>query len=234
MKPAREHKDFKKKCKLDGDRLVIHGKRFSLENLHDLPKELDVFKITSKSNNNTIGFFGELNPLSNFHPCKFEINGIQFHSSEQFIQYTKAMFFNDVDTSTKILASKTALESKNMSRNIRGYEESKWDECAKTLCHKGIAEKFRQNPRLMEALVNTGSKVLVESTGNKLWITGVPLHKAGCLDSTLWSGNGILGEILCEIHQEYFQHNPAPSIKPGAVYGVAETPTNSNNDEEMP
>ena len=101
LKAAREHKDFKKKCKLEGDQLVIHGKRFSLENLHNLPKELDVFKITSQSNNNTIGFFGELNPLSNFHPCKFEINGIQFHSSEQFIQYTKAMFFNDLEMSNK-------------------------------------------------------------------------------------------------------------------------------------
>ena len=29
-------------------------------------------------------------------------------------------------------------------------------------------------------------------------------------------------------------HNPTPNITPGAVYGVAETPTNSNNDEEMP
>ena len=60
----------------------------------------------------------------------------------------------------------------------------------------------------MEALANTGSKVLVESEGNKLWGTGVPLHKAGCLDSTSWSGNGILGEILCEIRQEYFEQNP--------------------------
>ena len=105
LKAAREHKDFKKKCKLEGDHLVIHGKQFSLENLHNLPKELDVFKITSKSNNNTIGFFGELNPLSNFHPCTFEVNGIQFHSSEPFIQHTKAMFFNDMEMSTKILAS---------------------------------------------------------------------------------------------------------------------------------
>ena len=193
-------------------------------------KELDVFKITSKSNNNTIGFFGELNPLSNFHPCKFEINGIQFHSSEQFIQYTKAMFFNDLEMSTKILASKSALESKNMSRSIKGYEDSKWDECAKLLCQKGISEKFRQNPRLMEALANTGSKVLVESVGNKLWGTGVPLHKAGCLDSTLWSGNGILGEILCEIHQEYFQQNPNVT---GSLSGVTETTAVVATEEEM-
>ena len=100
---------------IEADHLIIHDKQFSLENLHNLPKEFDVFKITSKSNNNTIGFFGELNPLSSFHPCKFEVNRIQFHSSEQFIQYTKAAFFKDMETSTKILASKTALESKNMS-----------------------------------------------------------------------------------------------------------------------
>ena len=74
LKAANEHKNFKKKCKLKGDKLVIHGKKFTLDNLHNLPKELDVFKITSRSNNNMIGFFGELNPLSNFHPCMFEVN----------------------------------------------------------------------------------------------------------------------------------------------------------------
>ena len=199
LKAACEHKDFKKKCKLDGDKLVIHGKKFTLDNRHNLPPELDVFKITSKSNNNTIGFFGELNPLSNFHPCAFEVNGIHFHSSEQFIQYTKSMFFNDLETSSKILSCKSALESKNLSRNIKGVEEEKWEDVAKSLCQRGIAEKFCQNPKLMESLPNTGNKVLVESAANKLWGTGVPLHKSGCLDSTLWTGHGILGEILSEI-----------------------------------
>ena len=82
----------------------------------------------------------------------------------------------------------------------------------------------------MEALVNTGSKVLVESAGNKLWGTGVPLHKAGCLDSTLWSGNGILGEILCEIQQDYYQQNPGstPSLS-----GVTETVSSVTIKEEM-
>ena len=169
-----------------------------------------MFKITNKSNNNTTGFFGELNPLSNFHPCSFEVNGIQFHSSEQFNQYTKPVFLNDMEMSTKILASKSALECKNLSKNIKGVEDSKWEENAKSLCHKGIAEKFRQNPRLMESLSNTGSKFLVESTNNRLWGKGVPLHRAGCFYSTLWSGNRILGDILCEIWQEYFEHNVIP------------------------
>ena len=107
---------------------------------------------------------------------------------------------------------------------------SKWDECAKSLCQKGIAEKFRQNPRLMEALANTGSKVLVESAGNKLWGTGVPLHKAGCLDSTLWSGNGILGEILCEICQEYFKQNTSVTA---SLSGVTESVAVVTSEEEI-
>ena len=213
---------------MDGDKLVIHGKKFTLDNLHNLPPELDVFKITSKSNNNTI--FRELNPLPNFHPCVFEVNGIQFHSSEQFIQYMKSMFFNDMETSAKILASKTALESKNLSRSIKGVEDKKWEEVAKTVCHKRLPEKFCQNPRLMEALANIGNKILVESTTNKLWSTGVPLHKAGCLDSTLWVGNGILGEILSEIRQEYFEQNPPMTCS--SLPGVTSR-SEVNSDMEM-
>ena len=37
LKAARELKDFRKNCKLEDDRLVIHGKQFSLKNLHNLP-----------------------------------------------------------------------------------------------------------------------------------------------------------------------------------------------------
>ena len=142
----------------------------------------------------------------------------------------KTSLFNDTEVSKKILASRTALESKNLLRNIKGFEEAKWDECAKTACHKGIAEKFRQNPRLMEVLASTGSKVLVESAGNKLWGTDVPLHKAGCLDSTLWSGNGILGEILCEKHQEHFQQNPNAAV---SLTGVTEAAAVITGEEEM-
>ena len=70
-----------------------------------------------------------------------------------------------------------------------------------------LLKNFVKNPKLMESLANTGNKVLVESVANKLWGTGVPLHKSRCLDSPLWTGHGILGEILSEIRQEHFEQN---------------------------
>ena len=42
----------------------------------------------------------------------------------------------------------------------------------------------------------------MESTNDKLWGTGIPLNKVECLDQSKWTGQGILGEILEEIHRE--------------------------------
>ena len=93
LQAARRTKGFEKKCKLQGASLEIKGHKITTKTLHKLPRELDVFTITSKKEGDVIGFFGELNALSNFHPCKFEIDGVVFPTSEHYIQYTKAMLF---------------------------------------------------------------------------------------------------------------------------------------------
>ena len=76
LKLCRRLDDYKGVCKMEGTMLKIKGKRYTRENLHQLPEEVSAFASTSKSNDNTLGFFGELNPLSNFHVCCFEWNGI--------------------------------------------------------------------------------------------------------------------------------------------------------------
>ena len=105
---ARRHSDYKGKCKLEGDKLILKGKEYTVDTISTLPKEIDGFNATSKSNGEILAFFGELNPLSNFYPCEFEHNGIIFHSLEQLIQYMKAIFFNDKASAREILKSDSA------------------------------------------------------------------------------------------------------------------------------
>ena len=83
--------------------------------LNQLPDELNSFKVTSKENPSTIGFFGEINPLSNFYPASFTHDGLQYISSEQFIQARKAQYFGDIDTHSKIMGCSTSLECKAFS-----------------------------------------------------------------------------------------------------------------------
>ena len=165
LKAARNLTEFKNSCRMEEDRLVINGKHYNMENLDQIPDKLKVFNISSRSNENIIGFFGELNPLSNFHKASFSCDNIHYHSSERYIQHRKADYFGDTITLNKILNSTTALECKQLSTSIRNYDKRQWEKVAKTQCKPGIKCKFAQNPGLTNILLKcTENKQIVEST----------------------------------------------------------------------
>ena len=83
LRAATKKSEYRRRCRLEDDHLIIKGKTFTRQNINDLPDDISAFKVTSRENENTVGFFGELNPLSNFHRCYFKINEKWFHSSEQ-------------------------------------------------------------------------------------------------------------------------------------------------------
>ena len=56
-----------------------------------------------------------------------------------------------------------------------------------------------QNPRAMQAMLETGHNKLAECTYDTLWGNGIPLHQPACLNQHLWKNQGIRGEILQEI-----------------------------------
>ena len=193
---ARKIPDYKKKCKMEGTTLVLKSKKYDLSNLDSLPDELNSFNITSKQDDRTFGFFGELNAFSNFHPVKFTLEGCEYHLSEQLIQYNKSKFFGDVETCDKILECKSALECKLQSKTIKNYDHEKWTQNAKRLCEEGIKAKFLQNAAIRDILLSTKDKTLVECCNDKLWGNGVSLYDDKCLDCSAWNSQGILGEIL--------------------------------------
>ena len=64
---ARCNKNYKGKCRLDGDVLTIHGKEYTTKNLYAFSEDLSCFKVTSRCDQDTFAFFGELSALSNFY-----------------------------------------------------------------------------------------------------------------------------------------------------------------------
>ena len=104
--------------------LVIKGRNYTNANLHQIPLEINGYMATSITDekNTIIGFFGELNPLSNFYPSPFTIHGC---TSEQFIQHQKCLMFGDKETETLVMACETAVECKNESKYIKNYSHEK-------------------------------------------------------------------------------------------------------------
>ena len=196
-KTAINHHEYKGRCKMEGEYLKIQGRCYGINNLQDLPDDLNGFKCTSREDTDTIGFYGELNLMSNFYNCDFTVNKVRFHSSEQMIQFNKAKHFGDHLTMSQILYADTPLECKQLARDIANYNEDNWRQVAKNMCQEGINEKFKQNPTLGKILIDTGSKKIVECSFDKHWGNGLPLSNRRCLDKKLWENRGgILGEML--------------------------------------
>ena len=162
LRAVRRIPKFHRKCRLEDDSLIIKGLSYTTDTLHQLPPELHGINLNSKSTQEILGFFRSLNPLSNFHPCKFTYKDVTYHSSEQFIQHMKAEFFEDKGAVEQILQSSSAIECKQLSREIHNYDSTTWLPAAKSICEHGIACKFFQNNFLAKELLNTGDKILVE------------------------------------------------------------------------
>ena len=138
---------------------MIQGKSYNRTNLENLLEDISAWKISSKESDETIGFFGELNPLS-FHLSTFMYHGVEYSSSEQLIQHQKAKLFDDMESAAKIMRAKSALECKKLCKNITNYSHDRWKTEAKTRCEEGIKAKFMQNNGIRSYLLNTGTKVL--------------------------------------------------------------------------
>ena len=201
------------KSRMELDKLVIDGKRYGIGDLDKLPQSISPVSVSTKSNEETVGFFGELCPFSNFYPVKFNHQGQNYHSSEQFIQYTKAKYCNDHETAEHILNMHSALACKKFGYTVQNYNHQGWIDSIEALCINGIRAKFEQNPALLRALMNTGDKIIIESSKDDIWGTGVPLFRWDCLQEKLWTSRGKLGTILMEIRESHKAAHSTDSTK---------------------
>ena len=127
------------------------------------------------------------------------MNGLKFITAEHWIQYTKSNLFGDTLTSDLIVNSENAMEAKRLSYKIQGYDPKLWHEKGYDLCIPGIKAKFNQNPTLLKMLKTTSPKLLVESSIDKTWGTGIPLKDTDALNQEKWHNPGWLSSMLIDI-----------------------------------
>ena len=199
---AKSLPQYREKSKMVSDKLIINGISYGIDDIHTLPPELAAYKAAEKLNETHLVFAGELSPYSNLHKSPFTINGQEFHSSEQWIQYQKALSFGDSYTANLILQSDSALDCKRLSYQIKGVDIEKWHNEGYDLCFDGVREKFVQNLPLLVLLKSTVPKILAEATLDRLWGTGITLRDTNNLNMGKWISTGWLSKMLLTIHED--------------------------------
>ena len=141
-------------------------------------------------------------PLSQWHRCEFTINGQAFNTAEQFMMYGKAMLFGDLEIAEKILRSKTPHDQKNYGRQVRGFDEQRWTLFREGLVFAGNYAKFKQNPPLLQYLLDTQGTTLVEASPvDNIWGIGLGEGDPRALQRSQWQGLNLLGKVLTQVRE---------------------------------
>ena len=141
--------------------------------------------------------------LSNWYRSVFTVDEITFSSMEQYMMYEKAVQFQDQQTAEKILGTDDVAEIKVLGRMVRNFDEKIWREKRASIVHKGVLQKFLQNPELAEKLLETGEQIIAEcAVKDRIWGIGLSMRdeERFCVDK--WKGQNLLGKILMQVRAE--------------------------------
>ncbi|MEZ0065609.1 ribA/ribD-fused uncharacterized protein [Streptacidiphilus sp. MAP12-20] len=137
--------------------------------------------------------------LSQWWPCRFEIEGVEYRSAEHWMMAAKARLFDDEASVAPILAAHTPAEAKALGRLVSGFDESRWAAARFELVVEGNVAKFGQDAALRAYLLATANRVLVEaSPRDRIWGIGLGATNPASTDPSRWRGLNLLGFALME------------------------------------
>lgn len=141
--------------------------------------------------------------LSQWWLSSFEFENVTYNTAEHWMMARKAELFNDDETLQKILNAKSPAEAKKLGREVKGYNETIWQEKRFEMVKKGNLLKFNQNEELKTYLINANSRILVEaSPEDPIWGIGMASDHRDAQYPEKWKGKNLLGFALMEVRDE--------------------------------
>ena len=193
---------YKSKVSLNGDVLIINSISYTVNDLLDVPTELQPLLFSERSNDKyTVfgGLFSGFNPLSNWYPCDISFKGHCFKSLEQGYQYAKAVYAKDTASARRLLYTSYPRAAKDLGSKVSGLGNTKWDTDKYGIMADLAKIKFSSNPELKIALLKTGNTILVESGRDVHYACGLPITSKDIFSPVKWSGKNMLGKILSDV-----------------------------------
>ena len=144
--------------------------------------------------------------FSNFQHCpSLIIDEIKFANTEQAFMYYKAIHFKDFEIAEKIKKETDPAKAKKLGRLVKNYKDDEWEKVRYSYMHKVNFAKFTQNVKFRKILIGTKELKLVETNGkDTIWGIGLYANDDNVLDESKWKGRNLLGEVLMQIRQYFF------------------------------
>lgn len=199
-------------CSLKVNKLFINNKKYTVDNLNELPNALKPENMCTKTDTNkkVTVFFRKESMLSNFNTsAPIIMKGKSYNCVEQFYQSEKAIFFGDEQRAARIMKAVDPRIQKQLGEQIRcsAAENTRWLDQAKKVMADAVFNKMQQNPLACRTLLNTGENQIGEASRDLIWGTGVPLHYKNATNTNTWKGQNLLGSIMCQVRSQLKDSN---------------------------
>lgn len=157
------------------------------------------------SNINYVPFYTKTDVFSNFYECTFNIDNIDYNSTEQYLFSQRAVYVGDTANADKIMRCKEAKFCKSIGENEVEWNGNLagWRDFAAEKLRKANFAKYSQNEKLRKILFETFPKTLVEASPSDVyWGVGLRKSDKSLQDKERWHGKNVMGFLLTEIRDE--------------------------------
>lgn len=121
---------------------------------------------------------------------------MSFDSAERAYQFERCKRLGAPEIAQQILDARDAKECKQASWFVKSNPE--WDAQKRDIMKEIVSEKFSQNEYLLNSLLSTGKKALIEATTDTFWGAATVIGSKLLANGT-WKGRNELGLILAEV-----------------------------------
>jgi ribA/ribD-fused uncharacterized protein len=176
-----------------------------------------------KSGEEIVPFFKKIYVFSNHYQCQFIVDNVQYTTSEQYYAVQKARFHGCHDVAENIMkmTHPGAMKSAANGRNLPGFNSEKWRQVAGKIMAIGCYQKFSQNYKLREILLDTGHRELVEASPfDRVWGIGIAMDNPHIRDRRLWRGDNLLGTILSKLREKLRTESASKQARRGQIKAV--------------
>lgn len=152
--------------------------------------------------------------FSQWYPSTFQAGNFTYHTAEQYMMAQKALLFRDEELYQKIMETEKPAACKSLGRRVKNFNSRIWDIWKYQIVVNGNLEKFAQNPPLLEYLLRTGDRILVEASPyDAIWGVHLSRNDKQIKDPNNWQGENLLGFALMETRDQLrTRHAPEEEI----------------------
>ena len=123
-----------------------------------------------------------------------------YDCAEQFMMAEKARLFGDSEVRNQILSTHSPKEQKRLGREVRGFQQTVWEEHREGIVFRGNLAKFQQHAGSRAELLQTGNRTLVEASPyDRIWGIGLRADDPRAIDPGAWRGLNLLGKTLMRV-----------------------------------